>query len=147
MGHQIEPIKLSARNAFCRFKAIGYSRMPESKDKDGVVWLQVDKPEGLVREHQGQFVGALQQMLGNNLNIAVKVDTIKQLPNDKCEIAIYIQEQLNMSTVSAPSPADTYRVPTSVLYGNLMQMEEKLKNMGVIQIINRVAMTDEEIQS
>jgi len=143
--NQMEPIKLSARNTFCRFKAMGYSRMPESKDKDGLVWLQIDKSENLVRQHQSDFVGALQGLLGSNLNIAVKVDAVKPLPNDKCEMAVYIQETLNMSTGMAPSSTDTYRVPTHVLYGNLLQMEDKLKGMGITEIVNRVAMTEDQI--
>jgi len=142
---QLPPIKLSAKNAFCRFKAIGYSRMPETKDKDGLVWLQVDKPEHIVREHQNKFVEELQKALGAQLNIAVKVDTVKQLPNEKSEMAVYIQEQLNMSTGAAPTAADTYRVPSSVLYGNLKQIEDKLKTMGISNITNRVAMTEEQI--
>ena len=56
--------------------------MPENKDKDGLVWLQINKSADLVREHQAAFVGELQKQLGaNQLNIAIKVDTIKELPD------------------------------------------------------------------
>ena len=104
---------------FCRFKAIGYSRIPENKDKDGLVWLQIDKNSEVVREHQNQFVTELQKILGagNQLNIAIKVDAVKSLPDpqnpeksNRCEMAIYVQEQMNISTGAAPAPTDTYRV-------------------------------------
>ena len=61
-------------------------------------------------------------------------------------MAIYIQEQLNISTGAAPTAADTYRVPAEILYGNLKQIEDKLKSMGVDNVIRRVAYTDEELQ-
>jgi len=151
----IDPIQLSARNMFCRFKAIGYSRIPENKDKDGLVWLQIDKNSEVVREHQNQFVTELQKLLGagNQLNIAIKVDAVKSLPDaqnpeksNRCEMAIYVQEQMNISTGAAPAPTDTYRVPSDVLYGNFKQIEDKLKNMGISNIIRRVAYTSEELQ-
>jgi len=146
--NNMDPIKLTAKNVFCRFKAMGYSRMPESRDKDGLVYLQIDKKLEIVKAHQQEFLGELQNILGNQLNLMIKIDNLIELPEDKCEIAIYIQEQLNMSTGAAPSKNDTYRVPTSVLYANLIQIEDKLKTrIGISEIKNRVAMTEEEISN
>ena len=119
--------------------------MPESRDRDGLVYLQIDKPAENVRTVQKDFVGFLQNLLGNQLNLVIKVDGIYELPENKCEMAIFIQEQLNMATGAAPGPSDTFRVPTSILYANLLQVEEKLKQAGISGIKNRVAMSEDEI--
>merc|ERR1711998_420929 len=52
-----------------------------------------------------------------------------------------------MAAGAAPSASDIYCVPTSVLYGNLIQMEDRLKQLGVSGIKPRIAMTSEEIIS
>ena len=149
-----EPIKLTEKNMYCRFKAIGYTRMPSNRDKDGLVHLQVAKSAETVRGAQKDFVGFLQSLLGNQVNLVIKVDSINDLPDDKCEIVIYIQEQMKISNenigsfdieASTSTASSSFRVPTSIVYSNLKQHAEKLKNAGIIGIKNRVAMTEEQI--
>lgn len=81
--NNLEPIKLTERNVFCRFKAIGYSRMPDNRDKDGLVYLLVEKSAGVVKDAQKDFVGFLQNLLGNQLNLVIKVDDIKEIEETK----------------------------------------------------------------
>lgn len=39
----------TAENSLCRFKAIGYSKLPKGKNEDGIVVLVFNKPEADVK--------------------------------------------------------------------------------------------------
>ena len=43
------PVEFKPDNPFCRFKAIGYSRLPSSKNEDGYVGFILNKPVGDVK--------------------------------------------------------------------------------------------------
>jgi len=42
-------VQYTADNSLCRFKAIGYSKLPQGKNEDGIVVLIFSKPEADVR--------------------------------------------------------------------------------------------------
>ena len=43
------PVEFNPDNPFCRFKAVGYIKMPTFKPEDGFVELQINKKESEVR--------------------------------------------------------------------------------------------------
>ena len=42
-------VQYTAENSLCRFKAIGYSKLPQGKNEDGIIVLLFNKPEADVR--------------------------------------------------------------------------------------------------
>ncbi|CAB0044731.1 unnamed protein product [Trichogramma brassicae] len=77
------PIELNQENPLCRFKAIGYSRMPENDNNDGLVVLCFAKKEQELKDGRPQFIASLNQILGNKPNLTVTVDSTKPVGESK----------------------------------------------------------------
>ncbi|KAK7896512.1 hypothetical protein WMY93_021837 [Mugilogobius chulae] len=113
------PVDFTQENPFCRFKAVGYSCIPVTKDEDGLVLLVLNKKEVDVRAQQQQLVESLQKILGNNQMLSVNVEGVKSLPDDQTEVIIYVVER---------SPNGTSkRIPASTLFSYLEQASVKLQ--------------------
>nr|XP_054599464.1 nucleoporin p54 [Nothobranchius furzeri] len=85
------PVEFTQENSFCRFKAVGYSCIPVSKDEDGLVVLVLNKKEADVRAQQQQLVESLHKVLGSNQTLSVNVDGVKALPNDQAQLKQLLQ--------------------------------------------------------
>ncbi|KAA8584464.1 hypothetical protein FQN60_008249 [Etheostoma spectabile] len=101
-----QPVDFTQENPFCRFKAVGYSCVPVSKDEDGFVVLLLNKKEADVRAQQQQLVECLHKVLGSNQTLTVNVDCVKALPNDQTEVIIYVVER-SLNGTSKRIPATT----------------------------------------
>ena len=66
---------------FIIFKAVGYNRLPKTKNEDGLVSLFIKKPEEEVRKNQQQIVDALFAIFGSKPQLSVCVEGIKKLPD------------------------------------------------------------------
>nr|XP_020476817.1 nucleoporin p54 [Monopterus albus] len=129
------PVDFTQENPFCRFKAVGYSCVPVSKDEDGLVVLILSKKEADVRAQQQQLVESLHKVLGSNQMLIVIVDGVKALPSDQTEVIIYVVER---------SPNGTSkRIPSSTLLSYLEQANVKvqLAQMGVAMSVTRTELT------
>ncbi|KAF7218203.1 nuclear pore complex protein Nup54-like, partial [Nothobranchius furzeri] len=108
------PVEFTQENSFCRFKAVGYSCIPVSKDEDGLVVLVLNKKEADVRAQQQQLVESLHKVLGSNQTLSVNVDGVKALPNDQTEVIIkknytrsfFHRAQLKQLLQNAPAGVD-----------------------------------------
>ncbi|CAL1567651.1 unnamed protein product [Knipowitschia caucasica] len=127
------PVDFNQENPFCRFKAVGYSCIPVTKDEDGLVALVLNKKEQDVRAQQQQFVESLQKVLGNNQMLSVNVEGVKSLPDDQTEVTVYVVER---------SPNGTSkRIPASTLFGYLEQANIKMQ-LTQLSVIMSVARTE-----
>ncbi|XP_068190175.1 nucleoporin p54 isoform X2 [Antennarius striatus] len=129
------PVEFTQENPFCRFKAVGYSCVPVSKDEDGFVVLILNKKEADVRAQQQQLVESLHKILGSNQTLSVNVDGVKALPNDQTEVIIYLVER---------SPNGTSkRIPSTTLFNFLEQANIKvqLTQMGVAMSVTRTELS------
>ncbi|XP_050960882.1 nucleoporin p54 isoform X1 [Labeo rohita] len=134
------PVEFSQENPFCRFKAVGYSCVPDVKDEDGLVALALNKKEADVRCQQQQLVESLHKVLGGNPTLTVNVEGVRALPDDQTEMIIYLVER---------SPNGTSkRVPASTLYSYMEQMNVKsqLQQLGVIMAVSRTALTPAQLK-
>ncbi|KAG7188038.1 hypothetical protein KM043_013205 [Ampulex compressa] len=86
-------IKLNQENPLCRFKAIGYSRIPEADNNDGLVVLCFNKKEKSVKEGKQQLIVFLNGLLGNKPNLTLTVDNIKAIGESKCQVTIVVSEK------------------------------------------------------
>ncbi|XP_071378226.1 nucleoporin p54 isoform X1 [Centroberyx affinis] len=134
------PVDFTQENPFCRFKAVGYSCVPVSKDEDGLVVLALNKKEADVRAQQQQLVESLHKVLGSNQMLTVNVEGVKALPNDQTEVIIYVVER---------SPNGTSkRIPASTLFGYVEQANVKvqLAQLGVIMSVTRTELSPAQLK-
>nr|XP_055036974.1 nucleoporin p54 isoform X2 [Misgurnus anguillicaudatus] len=134
------PVEFSQENPFCRFKAVGYSCVPEMKDEDGLVALTLCKKEMDVRSQQQQLVESLHKLLGGNQTLSVNVEGVRALPDDQTEVIIYLVER-------SPNGMSK-RVPASTLFNYMEQMNVKLQlqQLGVTMTVSRTALTPAQLK-
>ncbi|XP_034565787.1 nucleoporin p54 isoform X2 [Notolabrus celidotus] len=134
------PVDFTLENPFCRFKAVGYSCVPMSKDEDGLVVLVLNKKEADVRAIQQQLVESIHKILGSNQSLTVNVDGVKSLPSDQTEVTIYLVER---------SPNGTSkRIPSTTLFSYLEQVNIKvqLTQIGVAMSLTRTELSPTQLK-
>ncbi|XP_022079496.1 nuclear pore complex protein Nup54-like [Acanthaster planci] len=139
--NQNSSVPFTPENPFCRFKTVGYSVKPTSKDEDGLVILHFKKKEEEIRSLQQQLVDALFKILGSKPTLSVCVEDVKQLPDDKTEVIIYIQER---------SPTGlTRRIPASTAFGFFSQanIKTQLGSLGVVDMVPKLALSEAQIDA
>uniref|UniRef100_A0A8C3B1E3 Nucleoporin 54 n=1 Tax=Cyclopterus lumpus TaxID=8103 RepID=A0A8C3B1E3_CYCLU len=135
-----QPVDFTQENPFCRFKAVGYSCVPVSKDEDGFVVLLFNRKEADVRALQQQLVESLHKVLGSNQTLTVNVDVVKALPNDQTEVIVYVVER---------SPNGTSkRIPATTLFSYLEQptVKAQLTQIGVLMSVARTELSPAQLK-
>ncbi|XP_011602905.1 nucleoporin p54 isoform X2 [Takifugu rubripes] len=134
------PVEFTQENPFCRFKAVGYSCVPVTKDEDGLVVLVLNKKEADVRAQQQQLVESIHKILGNNQTLAVNVDGVKPLPNDQTEVIIYLVERSLNGT--------SKRIPATTLFSYLEQanIKAQLTQIGVVMSATRTELSPAQLK-
>ncbi|XP_058473052.1 nucleoporin p54 isoform X1 [Solea solea] len=134
------PVDFTQENPFCRFKAVGYSCVPVSKDEDGFVVLIVGKKEADVRAQQQHLVESLHKVLGNHQTLTVNVDGVKALPNDQTEVIIYLVERSLNGT--------SKRIPATTLFNFLEQANIKMQltQIGVAMSVTRTELSPAQLK-
>ncbi|KAK9398628.1 nucleoporin p54 [Crotalus adamanteus] len=139
-NNNIAPVEFTQENPFCRFKAVGYSCMPNYKDEDGLVALVFNKKETEIRGQQQQLVESLHKILGSNQTLTVNVEGLKTMPDEQTEIVIYVVER---------SPNGTSRrVPATTLYAHFEQINIKaqLQQLGVTLTMARTELSPAQVK-
>ncbi|XP_067948334.1 nucleoporin p54-like [Watersipora subatra] len=125
----------SPENPFCYFKAVGYSFMPKTKDEDGLVALITNKTLSDLENNQQASVTFLSGLLGNQPTLSVCVESVRELPDKKTEMVIYVQERLPNGSVRKVSAAQLHK---ALCQGNV---STQLKTAGVEQAIPKASMS------
>ncbi|XP_051820351.1 nucleoporin p54 isoform X2 [Antechinus flavipes] len=139
-NNNIPPVEFTQENPFCRFKAVGYSCMPNNKDEDGLVVLIFNRKEADIRSQQQQLIESFHKILGGNQTLTVNVEGVKTLPDDQTEVVIYVVER---------SPNGTSRrVPATTLYAHFEQANIKtsLQQLGVTLSMTRTELSPAQIK-
>jgi len=139
-NNNIPPVDFTQENPFCRFKAVGYSCSPGSKDEDGLLVLVLNKKEADVRAMQQQLVESLHKVLGGNQNLSVNVEGVKTMPDDQTEVIIYLLERFPNGT--------SKRVPASTLFSYVEQANIKphLQQLGILMSLTRTALSPAQLK-
>uniref|UniRef100_T1GKX4 Protein kinase domain-containing protein n=1 Tax=Megaselia scalaris TaxID=36166 RepID=T1GKX4_MEGSC len=87
------PVEITPDNYLCRFKSMGYSRLPGKDNKLGLVALKINKPQSEVEAQKQQIITTLGSIFGSKPNLQVNIDSIKSLEDKKTQIVIYIEEK------------------------------------------------------
>ncbi|XP_053559376.1 nucleoporin p54 [Bombina bombina] len=139
-NNNIPPVEFTQENAFCRFKAVGFSCVPNNKDEDGLLALVFNKKESEIRAQQAQLVDSLHKVLGSNQTLTVNVEGVKTLPDDQTEVVIYVVERSLNGT--------SRRVPATTLYSYFEQgnIKTHLQQLGVCLSIARTELSPAQIK-
>lgn len=96
------PLELNEQNPLCRFKAVGYSKLSGLEDKDGHVAMLFNKSNQDIKNNQQALINSLQNLLGNKPNLAVNIDSVEGVSENKSQVIIYVVDKAaNGSHVSA----------------------------------------------
>lgn len=138
--NQNSSVNFTPENPFNRFKTVGYSIKPKSRNADGLVVLLLNKKETEVASNQQQLVDSLFRILGSKPTLSVCVEDVKSVPTNKCEVTIYIMER-------SPNGV-TKRVPAQMAYNALNQstVQTHLGSLGVTRIAPRVQLSSSQLQ-
>ncbi|XP_032675966.1 nuclear pore complex protein Nup54-like isoform X1 [Odontomachus brunneus] len=134
------PIELTQENSLCRFKAIGYSRIPDADNNDGLVVLCFGKKEKDVQDGKQQLIAFLSGLLGNKPNLTVTVDNIKSTGESKSQVTIFVSEK---------GITGSYRkIPANELVAYLSQTMQKQQLMqnGVEDIFPLVKLDPSQLK-
>ena len=135
------PLDLSAENPLCRFKTIGYSALPSSRNEDGILSAVVKKKAADLTPQTAQIGTTLHGILGNKPTMKVVVDGVRSLTQDTSEILFYVQE-------SNPQNGHTRKVPTNEIFSFLSQpmQAQNLQRNGFDTVTPKVSFTKEQIK-
>ncbi|KAM4708414.1 nucleoporin p54 isoform 1-T1 [Discoglossus pictus] len=139
-NNNIPPVEFTQENAFCRFKAVGFSCIPNNKEEDGLVALVFNKKENDVRSLQQQLVESLHRVLGSNQTLTVNVEGVKTMPDDQTEVVIYVVERSLNGT--------SRRVPATTLHSYFEQANTRanLQQLGVTLTMARTELSPAQIK-
>lgn len=134
------PYEFTPQNPFCRFKALGYSCLPKSRNEDGLVALILNKKETDVRPQQQQIVDGLHRIMGSQPTLSVCVEGLKPVAENRSEITMYILER-------SPNGM-TRRIPSLDVYTFLNQSNicPVLTSLGIDAVVPKVAPTKEQLK-
>lgn len=134
------PINFTPDNPFCRFKAIGYSCLPQCKNEDGLVGLIFNKMESEIRNNQQQMVDSIHRILQSKTTLSVCVEGVKPLPEDKTEVTIFIMERAPNGMSSRISSTEFFA------FANQPTNKTQFTSLGVIEMILKAAPTPEQLK-
>ncbi|XP_066586723.1 probable nucleoporin Nup54 [Prorops nasuta] len=130
------PIELNQENPLCRFKAIGYSRMPDADNNDGLVVLCYNKKEQELKNEKQQLVNHLSGVLGNKPNLTVTVDNVKSMGDNKSQVIILVSEK--------GITGSSRKIPANELVAFLSQAKQQLP--GVENIFPQVKLDPKQLK-
>lgn len=135
------PVDITPSNYLCRFKTMGYTKLPGKENKAGLVGLTANKTAGQMKDQQQQFITSLNQIFGNKPNIAINVDSIKAVGDNKCQIIIYVEEKSVTSN-------ETKRILATEVanYLNQPNPKQQASTLGVESIVALVLPEEDQLK-
>lgn len=132
------PVEFTPENPYCRFKAVCYARIPDYRNEDGHVLINIGKPLSEVEQHKQQIVTTLTTLF-NGAEVVVELVYAGQSINQTVVHMHVLQPLPNGGKQKAPS-SDVYRhmaAPTSA---------ETVKNLCILDVIPLVSLNDKQMK-
>lgn len=132
------PVEFTPENPYCRFKAVCYARIPDYRNEDGHVLINIGKPLSEVEQHKQQIVTTLTTLF-NGAEVVVELVYAGQSLNQTVVHMHVLQPLPNGGKQKAPS-SDVYRhmaAPTSA---------ETVKNLCILDVIPLVSLNDKQMK-
>lgn len=128
------------QNPFCRFKVVGYSRLPTATNEDGHLSIEIGRKESEVRLSQQGLVDKLHKCLGSKPTLMVCIEGIKSLPENRSEIVMYVVERHpNGSSRTVPA-IDVFK------HLNQANIKAQLEATGIVNILMKTSMSASQLQ-
>lgn len=134
------PVDINAQNYLCRFKAMGYSRLPGKDNKMGLVALKINKPVAPIKEQQTQLIQKLSQMFGSKPGMVIHVDSMKPLTDASCQVVIYLEEKAQNNETKRITANET----SSFL--NQPQLKYQLTSLGIEEAFPMIPPDEDQIK-
>ncbi|XP_053687368.1 probable nucleoporin Nup54 [Sabethes cyaneus] len=140
-SHHNAPVEITPSNYLCRFKTMGYTKLPGKENKMGLVGLTTNKTAAQIKDQQQQFIASLNQVLGNKPNFAITVDGIKPVGDTKSQVIIYIEEK-------AMNSNETKRILATEVanYLNQPAPKQQLTSLGIESIVALVLPEEDQLK-
>uniref|UniRef100_A0A182XM25 Nucleoporin Nup54 alpha-helical domain-containing protein n=1 Tax=Anopheles quadriannulatus TaxID=34691 RepID=A0A182XM25_ANOQN len=140
-SHNAPPVEITPSNFLCRFKTMGYSKLPGRDNKTGLVGLTINKTVAQIKEQQQQFIASMNQIFGNKPNITIVVENVKSINDTKVQVIIYIEEK---STISN----EVKRVLATEVAGYLNQPmpKQQLTQLGIESVVALVLPEEDQLK-
>ncbi|XP_065086535.1 probable nucleoporin Nup54 isoform X2 [Ochlerotatus camptorhynchus] len=134
-------VEITPSNYLCRFKTMGYTKLPGKENKVGLVGLTINKTAGQVKDQQQQFVTSLNQIFGNKPNIAITVESVKVVGDSKSQVVIYVEEKSTTSN-------ETKRILATEVatYLNQPTPKHQLTSLGVETVVALVLPEEDQLK-
>ncbi len=135
------PLELTPQNPLCRFKTVGYSSKPASKNEDGFISAIVRRKATELEPRKAEISTGILNALGNRPNVKVNVDEVIAGEGDSSEVIFYVQE-------TNPQTGQVRTVPASEAHAFLSQpmQAQHLQKLGVESLSPRLSLTDDQVQ-
>ncbi|XP_021696644.1 probable nucleoporin Nup54 isoform X2 [Aedes aegypti] len=135
------PVEITPSNYLCRFKTMGYTKLPGKENKVGLVGLTTNKTAGQMKDQQQQFITSLNQIFGNKPNIAITVESVKMVGDNKSQIVIYVEEK-------SPTSNETKRILATEVasYLNQPAPKQQLTTLGVETVVALVLPEEDQLK-
>ncbi|XP_058461582.1 probable nucleoporin Nup54 [Malaya genurostris] len=135
------PVDINPSNYLCRFKTMGYTKLPGKENKVGLVGLTANKSVGQMKDQQQQFVANLNQIFGNKPNLVISVDSVKVVGESKSQIILYVEEKSMNSN-------ETKRILATEVanYLNQPTPKQQLNSLGVESVVALVLPEEDQLK-
>ena len=135
------PVDINPQNYLCRFKAIGYNRVPGKDNKLGLVSLKFNKPAAQVKEQESQLIPKLSQLFGSRPNMIVHIEETKPVTENSCQVLIYIEEKVQNSN-------ETKRITATetAAFLNQAHLKYQLTPVGIEEVVAMIPPEEDQIK-
>jgi nuclear pore complex protein Nup54 len=130
--NDLQSVDFTPENPFCKFKTLCYNRLPSSRNEDGMVTLQFNKPDSVLMSQQETLVKELQTIV-SAATVQVVVNTIRPLPDNCSELTLYMTEKSFMGT---------RRLLAADVYVFLNNRKANLEKLGVTGLYPKTGFTE-----
>ncbi|GLV43779.1 Nucleoporin 54kD [Carabus blaptoides fortunei] len=130
----------SPQNPYCRFKAIGYSVIPDHDNKEGLTAIVFSKKESDVKSQKDQLIAGLNSVLGNKANLTLSIHSIRSIAEQKTQVLIYVQEKGMTGSLR--------KIPAIDLANFLLQpmQKQQLVSLGVENVFAHVKSDTDQLK-
>ncbi|ELT87031.1 hypothetical protein CAPTEDRAFT_154507 [Capitella teleta] len=149
-NQQGEVVEFKPDNPFCRFKAVGYNLIPGTSNADGLVAIMFNKKFEEITKVQQSVVDTMQKIVVeavgrtvgvNKMTISVCVEGVKEVPDDKCQMLMYLQDRADTGITRRISATDA----SSLL--NQSQSQQQLSSqLCVTNVLPWVGLSKEQLK-
>lgn len=136
------PVEITPDSCLCKFKSMGYSKLPGKDNKLGLVAIVINKPQSEVEAQKTQYINTLGAIFGSKPNLQVNIESMKVLEEKKTQIVIYIEEK------SMHVPNETKRILATDTAAYLSQpaIQPQLNGIAATEVVPLVLPDDDQLK-